>query len=264
MRRDGHGPLVLNEEAWIPAKSTDLKVRLLTIAHAGTECHRRTEATRNALRCQFYWEDINVDVKAFNNACLLCVLGKSGNRVPRPLSSQVHAARPNEIIHFDYLFIGEGKGDEKYVLVIKDDLRSYCWLEPSKTCDSEHAASVMARRNRVFTTPRMWVSDQGSYFKNEVIELLSRVHHIRHTFTVAYSPWVNGTVESVMRPIPSATRSLVAEIKLAANDWLWVIPVVMSALNQAGLERLGKRSDGITRSPLQVMTGTVPTSRSCM
>lgn len=239
LQKDGNGPNTLNGETWIPDESTELKMRLLTIAHAGSEGHRGIDATRNALKGQFWWTDIDEDVKAFNNACLLCVLSKSGNRVPRPLSSRAHASKPNEIIHFDYLFLGDSEGDEKYVLVVKDDLSSYCWLEPSSTCDSAHVSEVLARWNRVFTTPKLWVSDQGSHFKNEVVESLSRVHRIRHTFTVAYSPWANGTVEALMRPILSATRALLAESKLAAQDWLRVIPVVMSVLNQTGLERLG-------------------------
>jgi len=39
------------------------------------------------------------------------------------------------------------------------------------------------------------------------MEHLAKDHRIRHNFTVAYSPWANGTVESLMRSILSATRA---------------------------------------------------------
>lgn len=146
----------------------------------------------------------------------------------------------------------------KYVLVVKDDLSGYCWLEPSPSATAEHTTDVLARWSRVFTSAQCWVSDQGSHFKNEVIAHLARTHHIKHRLTVAYSPWSNGTAESLMRSILSATRAMLAELKLAPADWASVIPTISSALNSTSLERLGHRDDGVARTPLEVMTGIRP------
>lgn len=243
---------------WIPDDCTELKLRLLTIAHAGSAGHRGSESTWNALRDSFTWTDMREDVRSFVASCLLCVLSKGGNKVPRPLSTTVHATKPNEVIHFDYLFLGESEDDRKYVLVVKDDLSGYCWLEASTAADAKHTADVLARWNRVFTPPKVWVSDQGSHFKNEVIAHLASVHRIRHHFTIAYSPWANGTVESLMRSVLSASRSMIAELKLAPQDWTMVIPSIASVLNEASLDRLGKRQDGIPFCPLEVMSGIAP------
>ena len=236
---DDSGILLLKGAAWIPDDCVDLKLRLLTVAHAGTAGHRGSDPTWHALRERFTWTDLREDVRTFVSSCLLCVLAKGGNKIPRPLSTTVHATKPNEVIHFDYLFLGESENDHKYVLVVKDDLTGYCWLEPTTTADAEHTAKVLAHWTRVFTTPNIWVSDQGSHFKNEVLENLAKTHRIRHNFSVAYSPWVNGTVESLMRSILSATRAMIAELKLAPQDWATVIPAIASALNEAGLDRLG-------------------------
>ena len=252
------GILVIKNAVWIPEDCIDLKLRLLTIAHAGNAGHRGSDPTWHALRERFTWVGLRDDVRSFVSSCLLCVLSKSGNKVPRPLSTTLHATKPNEIIHFDYLFLGEGEDDKKYVLVVKDDLSGYCWLEPTTSADSEHTAEVLARWNRVFTTPKVWVSDQGSHFKNEVLDHLAKTYRIRHNFTVAYSPWANGTVESLMRSILSATRAMIAELKLAPQDWASVIPTIASVLNEASLDRLGRRPDGIARSPLEAMTGIAP------
>jgi len=252
------GAQVSTGPAWIPNDCVELKLRLLTIAHAGAAGHRGADPTWHALREEFTWTDLRDDVRSFVSSCLLCVLSKSGNKVPRPLSTTLHATKPNEVIHFDYLYLGEGEDDHKYVLVVKDDLSGYCWLEPTISANSEHTAEVLARWNRVFTTPNIWISDQGSHFKNEVLHHLAKDHRIRHNFSVAYSPWANGTVESLMRSILSATRAMIAELKLAPQDWMEVIPTVASALNAASLDRLGRRPDGIARSPLEVMTGISP------
>ncbi len=88
-------------------------------------------AVLTSLREHFFWIDQHDDVRAFVSSCLLCVLAKSGNKVPGLLSTTLHAKKPNEIIHFDCLFLGESDGDSRYVLVVKDDLSGYCRLEPT-------------------------------------------------------------------------------------------------------------------------------------
>lgn len=257
-KKDETNLLLINGAVWIPSDAVDLKLRLLTIAHAGGAGHRGADPTWHALRNEFYWIDQREDVRSFVSSCLLCVLSKSGSKVPRPLSTTIHATKPNEVIHFDYLFLGTSSAKAKYALVVKDDLSGYVWLDPSPSADSEHTASVLARWTRVFTAPEVWVSDQGSHFKNEVLQHLAKIYGIRHNLTVAYSPWVNGTVESVMRSVLSAIRAMLAELKLAPQDWPSVLPAIASTLNESSLDRLGRRPDGAARSPLEVMTGISP------
>ena len=252
------GTLLVNGAAWIPDDCVDLKLRLLTIAHVGNAGHRGADPTWNSLREHFCWTDQRDDVRAFVSSCLLCVLAKRGNKIPRPLAMTLHAMKPNEIIHFDYLFLGESDGANKYVVVVKDDLSGYCWLEPTAKADATHTPDVLARWTRVFTAPEVWVSDPGSHFKSAVIEKLASEHRIPHNFAVAYSPWANGTVEALMRTVLSACRAMLAELKLGPQDWSSVIPAIASALNDASIDRPGRRPDGPARSPLEVMSGMLP------
>ena len=232
-----------NGSIWIPNDAIDLKLRFLTIAHAGNAGHRVVDQTWNALRNKFTWSDQREDVRSFVASCLLCVLSKTGERFPRPLSTRTHGSKPNEVIHFDYLFLGESDGSEKYALVVKDDLSGYVRLELTNSADAQHSASVLAKWTRVFTSPEIWVSDQGSHFKNELLNQLAHEHRISQNLTVAYSPWVNGTVASVMRSVLSTTRAILAELKLGPQDWVSVLPTVASVINEAINDRLGRRSD---------------------
>ena len=67
--------------------------------------------------------------------------------VPRPLGETVHGTAPNEVVHFDYLHVGESgpqasqglpeDGGFRYILVIMHDLsnfvsRSLWWFVPPK------------------------------------------------------------------------------------------------------------------------------------
>ena len=104
----------------------------------------------------------------------------------------------------------------------------------------------------------MWVSDQGSHFKNLLMRILASDFKIRHHYVTAYSPWANGTVERCMREILRAAQALLSEFKLAPMDWPQVVNLIQTTLNEAPLKRLGKNKDGSYRSPLQVMTGLTP------
>lgn len=149
----------------------------------------------------------------------------------------------------------------KYILVLLDDFSGYKWLCPTSAANAEHAAKCIAKWIEVFTVMDVWVSDQGSHFKNSVMDILAESYGIRHHFTLTYSAWTNGTVERVNREVLRATRALMSEYRLAPKDWPDCVRIVQKTLDESPLERLGKSLDGATRSPLQVMTGIKPNSK---
>ncbi len=89
------------------------------------------------------------------------------------------------------------------------------------------------------------------------MEKLGSEHRIRHNLSVAYSPWANGTAESLMRSVLSACRAMLADLKIGPEDWASVIPAIAFALSEASMDRLGRSPDGLARSPFEVMTGIV-------
>lgn len=58
-----------------------------------------------------------------------------------------------------------------------------------------------------------------------------------------------------MSSVLSTTCAMIAELNLVPQDWTSALPAIASALNEASMERLGKRSEGITLNPLEAMTG---------
>ena len=245
---------------WIPRKAHELQMKVLVVSHCSLGGHRGVKATESIIRENFYWDDMHDDVKAFVKACIHCIITRSGEVIPRPLGSQIHGTRPNEVVHMDYLYMGKGFDGLQYVLLIRDDLSSFVWTCACRAANGEFAAEVLAKWVANFGTMTWLVSDQGSHFHNTVhTDLVHKFKTKRH-FTVAYSPWANGTVERVNREVLRATKALLSEWKLAPQDWPAVIDCVQSVLNQSPLPRLGLRSSCVHRSPLQVFTG-IPPSR---
>jgi Integrase zinc binding domain len=107
--------------------------------------HRGIQATTDTIASMFYWNTITQDIKTFCNKCLHCVSTIGGERIPRPLGEAIHANNPNEVLNFDYLYMGPSDTRDKYLLIIKDDLSGYVWLLPSPNADSETTADALVR-----------------------------------------------------------------------------------------------------------------------
>ncbi len=61
-----------------------------------------------------------------------------------------------------------------------------------------------------------------------------------------------------MRHVQAAVRALTWEMKLGLGDWPELIKMVQTILNETPVKRLRMREDGVYRSPLEVMTGILP------
>lgn len=132
----------------MPDKVEELQTRLLVAAHCGTSDHRGAEFT--VLRGMFHWNTIKEDTRDFVSDCIHCMMAKTRLKIPRPVSETLHAEKPNEIIHFEFLYMGKGQDEYKHVLVIKDDLSSYIWLHQCFTRDGITAASHIAKWIQTF------------------------------------------------------------------------------------------------------------------
>ncbi|KAF0719108.1 Aste57867_1285 [Aphanomyces stellatus] len=151
-----------------PPKPKDLQHRLCVIAHQGAAGHGRIAATTKSVADKFMWKTLKQDVDTFVRTCLHCMC-VDGEMTPRPFGEALHAEKPNELLHFDWLSMPKANNGMKHVLV---------------------------------------VSDGGSHFKNEVIEDVRTMVGLQHHITTAYSPWANGTVEVVNRMVLRTVKTL--------------------------------------------------------
>jgi Integrase zinc binding domain len=71
-------------------------------AHCRSAGHRAYEVKLCAIKEYVSWTTMAKDVKVLVQNCLHCVATTPGDKVPRPLGTQLHATKPNEILHFDF------------------------------------------------------------------------------------------------------------------------------------------------------------------
>ncbi|KAH9135325.1 hypothetical protein AeRB84_019220, partial [Aphanomyces euteiches] len=223
---------------WVPDDAVDLQQRLSVIAHQGAAGRRRVAATVKSVSDKFWWATLAQDVETFVKACLHC-MQVDGDVVPRPLGSALHAEKPNELIHFDWLSMPMSTSGLKHVLVIKDDMSGFVHLFPAESADATSTATALMGWFTLYGCVEKWVTDGGSHFKNEVVEKIRKMVGVHHHITTAYSPWANGTVEVVNRLILRVVRALLSEMKLKTNEWPHVLLLVQGALNHQPSPRFG-------------------------
>ena len=96
-----------------------------------------------------------------------------------------------------------------------------------------------------FSTPKVLLSDQGTYFKKQVLDAVCKQCEITQSFTVAYHPQSNGLVERNNRKILEILRHIVDDVKDAWEDWL---PQVATSIN-------GSLSTATGKSPYWIIFG---------
>ena len=90
---------------WVPQRDKQLKNALFATAHQGPCGHRGKDATLARLEPHFHWNKMEAEVEARRAQCLQCVKLETGERVPRPIGSQMLAERAGEILMMDYFLI---------------------------------------------------------------------------------------------------------------------------------------------------------------
>jgi hypothetical protein len=184
----------------IPEEAESLRLRLCIIAHAGGNSgHLGYQATTQKLTQFFYWKNCTEDVKAVCSSCLHCLPMRGGVRIPRPLGTQVHGMRPNEVIHMDWIYIWpmkkNGNHEYQWNLIIRDDLSGMIKMTPAKQPDTSVTVDALMEWRSQFGTPKMMVSDMASYFVSTTMKEFARRCNMQQHITTAYGHYNNGTID---------------------------------------------------------------------
>ncbi|KAJ0408407.1 hypothetical protein ATCC90586_009182 [Pythium insidiosum] len=158
------------------------------------------------LRDKYDISSLAATVKEFVPNYLLCKHVKGGLIIQRPWSETRDSAGRNEVLHIDFLYMGGSDGTTCYVLVLKDELAHYCELVACDSPTSTVTAMAVLDWAKRIGLPVMWISDNGSHFKNTLLEELRDRMKAVHTFVPVYTPWVNGTVECLNRDVLQVMR----------------------------------------------------------
>ncbi|POM74528.1 Hypothetical protein PHPALM_8493 [Phytophthora palmivora] len=84
--------------------------------------HRGQDAMSFALKDRFFIIKLEDKIAQFIRQCLLCKPFKGPQLIPRPYGPLLTSTERNEVVHWDFLSLGDCYSDATYLLVVKDGL----------------------------------------------------------------------------------------------------------------------------------------------
>lgn len=98
---------------------------------------------------------------------------------------------------------------------------------------------------------------RGIFYKSSTAHC-GAVFQYKERTTVASTPWVNSTVESLNRDIIVALRAMLLDMKMAPRNCISIFYILPSVLIKAHVERHGINENGTNRTVLEFMARIFP------
>lgn len=181
--------------------------------------------------------------------CINCLTHKrpSGKR-PGLLNPIPPGKRPFQVIHVDHLGPFEtSTSNNKYLLVVADNLTKYVHLYPCGTTDTAGVVRILKKFCDDRGIPDRIISDRGTCFTSQAFYQFCFDREIAHTLNSTSHPQANGQVER-------ANRTLIPLLSLTTSDqrqWDSKVKDVECMMNTA----VNKTT---SRTPYEALHGYLP------
>ena len=195
--------------------------------------------TSDKIRLQFYWPGLQQDVKLYCLSCDLCQKTFPKGKVTRvPLDQMPLIEIPFERAAVDLVGPIQPVTEKKnrYILTLVDYATRYPEAVPLPGIEAERVAEALFNMFTRLGFPSEILTDLGSQFTSEVMQVVSRLLSIRMLKTTPYHPICNGLVEKFNGTLKSMLRKVCAE---KPKDWDRYIPALLFAYREAPQESLG-------------------------
>ncbi|GJT36091.1 putative ribonuclease H-like domain-containing protein [Tanacetum coccineum] len=168
----------------------------------------------------------DLPLKRFENdqTCVTCLKGKQ-HRVSCKPKAFSPITKPLFMLHMDLFgptFVSSVM-HKKYCLVVTDDYSRFSWVFFLKTKEDENCVIlknfIKEIENLVDKKVKIIRSDNGTKFKNHVMDEFCREKGIKREYSVARTPQQNGVAERKNRTLIEAARTMLADSKLPTTFW---------------------------------------------
>ncbi|GJW50418.1 ribonuclease H-like domain-containing protein [Tanacetum coccineum] len=167
----------------------------------------------------------DLPLKRFENdqTCVACLKGKQ-HRASCKTKAFSPNTKPLFMLHMDLfgLTFVSSLMHKKYCLVVTDDYSRFSWVFFLRTKDetSEILKNFIKEiENLVDKKVKIIRSDNGTKFKNHVMDEFCREKGIKREYSVARTPQQNGVAERKNRTLIEAARTMLADSKLPTTFW---------------------------------------------
>lgn len=245
---DGASSQAALQDVQIP----DDKRRLIEGVHGLQAGHMGCKVTLERLRSDPTfepWPYMALHVQKFIRECTICQKLRAHNMVSKAPPFTLPARTPWERICIDT--IGPlTKTDEGYehILVVIDSFSRFVEMYPLKSTKAEEAVVRLTEHAGRYGTPLQLLSDGGTQFLNDCVQLLNKTMNISYIQSTPHSKEENGLVERANKEVLRHIRAFVFDDKLLAS-WSRYIPMVQRIMN-------GQPHSVLKVSPAEIIFGT--------
>ncbi|GKC60889.1 putative ribonuclease H-like domain-containing protein [Tanacetum coccineum] len=158
-----------------------------------------------------------------NQTCVACQKGKQ-HRASCKTKTVSSISQPLQMLHMDLFgptFV-KSLMKKMYCLVVTDDFSRFSWVFFLATKDETSKilkTFITGIENLIDLKVKVIRCDNGTEFKNRVMNQLCEMKGIKREFSVARTPQQNGVAERKNRTLIEAARTMLADSKLPTTFW---------------------------------------------
>ncbi len=182
--------------------------------------HPGRDKTLSMAHAKYYWTTMLLDNERLIAQCLSCAETK-GTTQTAPILEYPLPAGPFDVVGIDLLQLPSSIQGSTYVLVCVDHFSLFTVLAPLPNKSATTVAhALVSYLICPYTTPRVLLSDNGTEFKNQILQNICTQFNIQQTFITTHHPASNGLVERTNRKILEVLCHLAGHFQDTWEDWL--------------------------------------------
>ncbi|GJW31342.1 putative ribonuclease H-like domain-containing protein [Tanacetum coccineum] len=171
-----------------------------------------------------------------NQTCVACQKGKQ-HRASCKTKTVSSISQPLQMLHMDLFgptFV-KSLMKKMYCLVVTDDFSRFSWVFFLATKDETSEilkTFITGIENLIDLRVKVIRCDNGTEFKNRVMNQFCEMKGIKREFSVARTPQQNGVAERKNRTLIEAARTMLADSKLPTTFWAKAVNTVCYVQNR--------------------------------
>ena len=174
------------------------------------------------LRELYKWKNMKNNISNFVRSCGKCKINKVRRHTKEATVVTTTPSKPFEVLSADTVgpFTKTNNGN-RYILTIQCNLTKYIVLIPIPTKEAAVIAKALVENFILIYGNFMELrTDQGSEYKNEVLDQVCKLLEIKQTFSTAYHPESIGALERNHRCLNEYLRSFTNVHQSDWDDWV--------------------------------------------
>lgn len=214
----------------VPLKNRN---NVIVECHSPPLCaHGGYHKTIDRIRRQYFWPNMDRDVRSFVRGCEVCKAVKPSNETQRaPMGNFRETSRPWQVLYLDFIGpLPRSKNGNVHILTVVDAFSKFVHAQPMRTANSKNLISFLENRIfLVFGVPEIIICDNGTQFTSTDFKNFLIRYDVKFWPVSRYHPQANAA-EAANKTIGTSIRAYMKD-KDDHREWDKSLNEIMCAMN---------------------------------